>query len=498
MRRLLLNAMLIGTGSLFLGLAVLMFVFPLPNLKPYSRTITDRNGQLLHAFLASDDRWRLETKPDEIPQKLKTILLYKEDRYFYYHPGVNPLSAVRAFFQNLESGERRSGASTITMQVARILEPKERTYWAKLVESFRALQLELKYTKDEILEMYLSMVPLGGNIEGLNSAALLYYQTPLERIDIAHLIDLILIPNDPNRLRPDRGEKRLYEERIRNAARWITVGLLTEEDSLIVWETPAGAERVQPPQRAPHFSLRVTQAGLHDGPAIRTTLDANIQRTAERLLASHMRVWRQKGVANGAVLVVDNKTREMLAYVGSPDFEDSTIHGQVDGVRAIRSPGSALKPFLIALRIDGGMLTPKRVLLDTPYDAEGFYAENYDGTFSGTAYVDQALRRSLNVPMIRTLQETGVPDFANHLVKAGFTSLESQKAGLGLSMVVGGCGVTLEELTAAYLIFPNGGSYAPLRAVVDHGEGALREVYSPATSYMITEILAGLDRPDLP
>jgi len=498
LQRSLFRAALIGSGILLLGFTVLFLVFPLPALKPYSLTVTDRNGEPLHAFLASDDRWRLETDPGEIPSKLKAILLHKEDRYFYVHPGVNPFSIVRALIQNIGSGKRRSGASTITMQVARMLEPKERTYWAKCVETFRALQLELSYSKEEILEMYLSMVPLGGNIEGLNSAALLYYQTPLERLNIAQLIDLILIPNDPNRLRPDRGAEELYRERIRSAARWISDGLLGEEDSLIIWNTPAVAGRKQPPQRAPHFSLRLAGSRLRDR-NIRSTLDWRIQRTAERLLASHLRIWKQKDVRNGAVLIVDNKTREVLAYVGSPDFDDSAAHGQVDAIRAVRSPGSALKPFLIAHQFEQGILTPKRILLDTPYDAEGFYAENYDGSYSGTVYAGDALRRSLNVPMIRALQETGAPEFTEHLVRAGFISLEPQKSDLGLSMIVGGCGVTLEELTAAYLVFPNKGTYSALRMMMEGGEsGSPREVYSPTTSYMITEILAGLDRPDLP
>ncbi len=487
---------LAATACIFLILNVL---FPLPDLKPLSVAVNDRQGNLLHAFLASDGRWRLETHPEEIPEKLKTILLHKEDRYFYAHPGVNPFSALRALIQNIGAGKRVSGASTITMQVARMLEPKERTYLAKATEAFRALQLEWKYSKEEILELYLSMIPLGGNIEGLKSAALLYYQTPLERLNIAQLIDLILIPNDPNALRPDRDGDALYKERIGKSLEWLMDGLLTVEDSLVIWNTPANARRVAPPRRAPHFALRVLKDTKGES-EIRSTLDWNTQRTAERLLSSHVRRWKLQGVQNAAVIVVENSSREILAYIGSPDFEDSTARGQVDAVRAIRSPGSTLKPFLVAHQMEQGILTPKSVLLDTPYDAEGFYAENYDGTYSGLVSVDAALRKSLNVPFIRTLQDEGVGTFTNHLLELGLFSLESQKKNLGLSMVVGGCGITLEELTTAFLAFPNKGKFAPLRKLIREVEGPVqeRQVYSPAVAYMIADILSGLDRPDLP
>lgn len=499
MPRLIFRFVLIPLATAACIFLILNVLFPLPDLKPFSTVVNDRQGNLLHAFLAADGRWRLETHPEEIPGKLKTILLHKEDRYFYVHPGVNPFSAGRALIQNIGAGKRISGASTITMQVARMLEPKERTYTAKLAEAFRALQLEWKYSKEEILELYLSMIPLGGNIEGLKSAALLYYQTPLERLNIAQLIDLILIPNDPNGLRPDRDGEALYQERIRKSAEWMRDGLLSVEDSLVIWNTPADARRVAPPRRAPHFSLNAVRnpRGVHE---IRSTLDWNIQRTAERLMSSHVRRLKLQGVQNAAVIIVENRTREVLAYIGSPDFGDSTSRGQVDAVRAVRSPGSTLKPFLIAHQMEKGILTPKSVLLDTPYDAEGFYAENYDGTYSGLVSVDAALRKSLNVPFIRTLHDAGVGPFTDHLIELGLRSLETQKKNLGLSMVVGGCGITLEELTSAFLVFPNKGMFSPLRVILRDGDNPVqeRQMYSPAVAYMITEILSGLDRPDLP
>jgi len=468
-------------------------------MKPYSLVVEDRDGKFLHAFLATDGVWRLRTSPSEIPDRMKRILVQREDRWFYYHPGINPFAIVRAVAQNIASGRRVSGASTITMQIARMLEPKDRTYPNKLVEIFRALQLEWKYSKDELLEMYLSIVPLGGNIEGLTSASLIYYQTPLERLNIAQLFDLMMIPSDPTRLQPDKNGIRLYDERKRQASTWIASGQLSQQDSTIIWNTPAAAVRKPLPRLAPHFCLRIREKFLNAS-EVRTSLDLPVQRTIETLLSNHLRPWKQKGVQNGAVVVIDNSTREIVAYAGSENFDDVDAHGQVDAVKSLRSPGSTLKPFLYAMLMDRGELTPRTRLLDAPYDAEGFLAENYDGTYSGLVYAEDALRRSLNVPIVRLLKNAGVSDFLDCAANAGVASLQSQRPKLGLSVILGGCGVTLEELTGAYATFPAGGRYVEptflRRGNSDEKSG--REVISQSAAYMVTEILSGLDRPDLP
>lgn len=486
----------LGTGGLFL---LADAVVPLPPPRPYSLVVNDRNGKFIEAFRARDGIWRLRTSPGEIPDRLKAMLLAKEDRWFYHHPGVNPAALVRAALQNLSSGRRVSGASTITMQLARMLEPKERTYGAKLVEMFRALQLEWHYSKDELLEMYLSTVPLGGNIEGLRSASLFYYQTPLERLNIARLIDLILIPNDPNGLRPDKRGEDLLAARIRHATAWRAQGFVSPEDSAIIWSTPASAVRGTLPREAPQWAARI-EALRRPESDIRSSLDLDLQQRVAALLAHHLRAWKRIGVHNGAVLVVDNSTREIRAYVGTGDFHDAAAGAQVDAIRALRSPGSTLKPFLFALEMEKGTLTPYTMLLDTPYDAEGFYAENYDGTYSGLVYAADALQRSLNVPMVRLLKHTGLSDFLGLMGDMGFGSLAGQRPRLGLSVILGGCGVTLEELTAAYAAFPNQGIYRPLRYVAGAAGDTIpdRRVFSACTAYMVTEILAGLERPDVP
>jgi penicillin-binding protein 1C len=482
-----------GVIVVLYGLAV---VLPLPPLKPYSLIVKDRKGEFLSAYLAADGAWRLKTHADEIPFRLKEILLQKEDRYFFYHPGVNPCAVVRALFQNIFAGKTVSGASTITMQVARLLEPKPRTLINKSIEMFRAIQLELRYSKHEILELYLSMIPLGGNIEGLESAAMLYYQTPLERLNIAHLFDLILIPNNPNHLRPDKQSARLYLERIQRSQEYFISGILTKDDSIVILQTSAETKRRQLPQNAQHFCLRIKDQQQGKVEVI-STLDWKMQQQVEKLLTNHLRPWKQRGVHNGAVLVIDNSTRDVLAYVGSDEFLDSLAHGQVDAVHALRSPGSTLKPFLCAMLMDKGVLTPKTRLLDLPYDIDGYSAENYDGVFNGYVFADEALRRSLNVPFIRLLKSAGVQPFTTLLRNAGFQSLEQQTK-LGLSMIVGGCGVTLEELVGAFAAFPNSGSYAPLQFILRQTKQPALQIFSPSSAFMITEILSDLDRPDLP
>jgi penicillin-binding protein 1C len=477
--------------------SLLSLLFPLPQPKPYSVVIYDQHGDFLQAFLSQDGMWRLKTPPSEIPARFKKLLLYKEDKYFYYHPGINPLAVIRASIQNLVSGRRISGASTITMQVARMLEPKERTFGSKIVEMFRALQLELKYSKEEILQMYLSMIPLGGNVEGLKSAALLYYRTPLERLNTAQLFDLMLVPNNPNGLRPDRFPERLHAERAVRSVPFFRSGILNGTDSTVFAQTPTAVERRLPALKAPHFCLHVKEM-IKEGGDFRTSLDLKVQAVTERLLKNHLRTWKVLGVQNGAVMVIENKTMRVAAYAGSDDFEDSLARGQVDAVQALRSPGSTLKPFLYALQMDKGILTPKTRLLDVPYDAEGYTAENYDGTYSGYVFADDALRKSLNVPMVRLLKNAGLTSFASLLYSLGFKSIEAQRERLGLSMILGGCGVTLEELTSAYAAFPNEGMYAPARYFIDTSAVLRTPVFSEAAAFMITDILSGVDRPDLP
>ena len=359
---------------------LLLALVPLPTAKPYSRVILDRHGQLLHAFLAADDRWRLHTESGKIPERLKAMLLAREDRWFEVHPGVNPLALARAALQNLEAGGIVSGGSTLTMQIARMLEPKERTYRNKLIGNLPGLQLEWHYSKAELLELYCSMVPLGGNIEGMQSGALLYYQTPLERLNAAQIADLILIPSDPNRLRPDLcAENLLRPSPAQRQNAGSGEGVLAPGDSSVLWNTPACGPATGPPRASRPTFASAFATTRHPRLSSTRRLDLGIQRTVESLLSAHSRQWKGEGVRSGAVIVLENQKPAWLPMPDRRILPMSELRGQVDAIRAIRSPGSTLKPLLYAHAMDLGKLTPRKRLLDVPYDAEGFEAENYDG-----------------------------------------------------------------------------------------------------------------------
>ncbi len=500
--------------GLLLGLDAL---FPVRTTVPYSTLITARDGSILHAFLSRDDKWRLYTELTEITPALRRVILFKEDKYFYYHPGFNPVSMLRAAGRNLLTGRRLSGASTLTMQTIRLLEPRRRTYGSKFIELLRAMQLEWHCSKDEILQLYLNLIPYGSNVEGLKSASLLYFGKSPGLLSLAELTTLAIIPNRPSSLRLGSRNARIVTERNHWLAR-----LRTSEqfDALTVSDAraePLNTYRREAPQLAPHLALRLRRENP-SLPIIRSTLQPDAQATAERLVANYANRIRALNVHNAAVLIVDNQTRAVIAYVGSADFADAVDGGQVDGIRAVRSPGSALKPLLYGLAFDAGLITPKTKLADVPTNFSGYEPDNYDRRFNGLVTAEFALANSLNVPAVALLNELGTPALVTTLRRSGFSSVRKQARDLGLSMILGGCGVTLEEMTRLYAGIANGGTVQPLRFTVPQpeqpatspvsGSSLLRgnlgrsdvpvRVLSPEAAYLTTYILTQITRPDLP
>ncbi|GAB3923519.1 penicillin-binding protein 1C [Larkinella terrae] len=488
---------LVALLLLFLGLNL---VFPL-NVRPrYSTIVTAADGTILHAFLSDDDKWRLVTELDEITPVLRKTILHKEDNYFYYHPGFNPVSMARAVFRNLTTGRRTSGASTITMQVVRLLEPRKRTYGSKIIELFRAVQLELFYSKDEILQLYLNLIPYGGNVEGIKSASMLYFGKPPQLLSLAEITTLTIIPNRPSSLRLGLNNKLIVQERNRWLNRFAKTGLFTAEAINDALNEPLDAHRRALPKLAPHLSLRLKKS-QPDQPIIHTLVKPNRQAQAEQLVANYVGRVRSMNIHNAAVLVIDNQTMAVEAYVGSADFANSYDGGQVDGVRAVRSPGSTLKPLLYALAFDKGMMTPKTVLNDVPTSFSGYEPENYDRQFYGPITVESALANSLNVPAVKTLQQLSTPTFVESLKKAGFETIKKQSKGLGLSVILGGCGVTLEELTRLFAAFANGGQIGNLNFVAPNESDAPAKksrLISEDAAFLIMNTLTQITRPDLP
>lgn len=503
-------------------------LLPPPAMPEYSVQVFDARGELLGASLTADDKWRLRTRLDHVNPELLRAVVAKEDRWFFYHRGVNPFAVVRALWGNVVAGRRASGASTITMQLARLLEPDRRTYAVKLREMLRALQLEIRYSKRDILESYISLLPMGGNIEGVASASWIYFNRPPDKLSLAQSVALAVIPNNPNRLRLDRASGPVQQEARRWLRRFGDDAVFPQADIATALGEDFTVARSAPPRRAPHFTLVAQERRSAATDLVHTTLDPAVQDAAEQLLFNHVQRVLADGVRNGAVLVIDNDSMTVAAWCGSSDFHDALRQGQVDGVRAVRSPGSTLKPFLYARGFDEGTLTPRIRLLDIPGDFGGYIPENYDATFSGDVSVREALLRSLNVPAVRELARQGTGQFVSWLASAGFSTIASTRDKLGLSLILGGCGVTLEELVRATSMFARAGELAPLRLLAESrtaskgastkgaasrraasegvasGEGgsdgavAGRGMCSAGAAWLVTDILSGHERPDLP
>ena len=483
---------------LIIGFILLDLIFSLPPVKSFSRIVTAVDGSMLAANLSEDDQWRMKANLKEISPDFITAITQKEDRWFRYHPGVNPVSILRAFWANLTTGKRVSGASTITMQVARMMQRRPRTYINKFIEMFRALQLEVHYSKDEILELYLSYLPYGGNIEGVKAASLIYFERPPQQLSLAQATLLAVIPNRPNSLRLDKSQEEALKVRNKWLQRFQAEQVFSEKDVQIALTEPIIAKRHQLEVKAPHLSRYLLSH--YPDTELTSTLDPNIQSTAEQLLSNYVNRVKNKGVSNGAVLVIDNANGAVVAYCGSADFSDDLSAGQVDGIRAVRSPGSALKPAVYATAFDIGRYTPKTILNDIPINFGGYAPENYDYEYHGQVTVEEALRNSLNTTAVRTLNTVGLQSFIDHLIRSGFETIRKQKDGLGLSVILGGCGVTLEELTRFYSGLAYGGklrnlAYTPTD--IERERDTL-SIASPEAAWMIAEILSGIERPDIP
>lgn len=485
----------LGLLALLLVFFLLNWIFPLPSRVEYSTIITDNKGNVVNAYLTSDQKWRMKTELAEISPLLQKTIVAKEDKYFYSHPGVNPFAVARAFFNNLFKMRRTSGASTITMQVAKALEPGKRNIWSKLREMFRALQLELKYSKKEILQLYLNLVPYGGNIEGVKAASLLYFKKNPDHLSLAEITALSIIPNQPGNLVPGKNNDAIIQERNRWLQRFAKEKIFTAKEIEDALAEPLEVSRGSVPHYIPHLSNKLRKQG---GDIIHTTIDLNTQLKTEKLVQDYSRAQRLKNIKNAAVVIIDNKTQQVITYVGSADFYDTTDGGQVNGAAAIRQPGSTLKPLLYALCFDEGLLTPKTIMTDVAVNYEGYAPENYDNKFNGYVSVEYALEHSLNIPAVKGLKMLGTEKMISKLAASQFKQVQKDRRKLGLSLILGGCGTTLEELTGLFSIFAHNGVFiSPSYRKEDSSRNRVT-VTSPAAAFMINDILSRVNRPDFP
>lgn len=476
---------------------ILNICFPLNTSLSYSQLISDRNDKILYSFLSEDDKWRMYAEWNEIPEQLKEAIIYKEDKYFYYHFGVNPLAITRALFNNIIKNKRTSGASTISMQVVRLLEPKQRTYGNKIIEMFKAFQLEWTLSKNEILQLYLNLLPYGGNIEGVKSAAILYFNKNVNHLSLSEITALCIIPNRPSSLKIGENNALVEEERNKWLNKFQKDKLFPSEDIEDALAESFEAKRQDSPKFAPHFSFRMRYQE-QDKINIKTTLDYEFQKRTEKALSDYMLTIQAYNIHNAAILVIDNESREVLSYVGSANFYGTEDAGQVDGIRAVRQPGSTLKPLVYGLAFDAGLLTPKTVITDLPINYNGYSPVNFNQEYNGYVSIEQALAQSLNIPAVKALELLGVEKVIDKLIACDFNGIKKQKDILGLSLVLGGCGVSLEELSSLFASFANEGNYQRIKYLRNDQDSSKTEILSSKSCFMLSEILTQLERPDLP
>ena len=483
----------VSTVSIFF---ILNLIFPLKVNVDYSQIILDKDGSVIHSFLTKDDKWRMYTELNEISPGLRKAIIYKEDKYFYWHLGINPFAICRAMINNIFYSRRTSGASTISMQVIRLLFPNERTYFNKITEMFRAVQLEMKYSKEEILQFYMNLVPYGGNIEGVKAASLLYFGRLPDKLSLAQIVALAVVPNRPVSLKPGKNNDRIFESRNKWLIKMKQSEIFPMKDIEDALKEPLEAVRMQVPRFAPHLANRLHEM-YPNVPIVRSMLDKIKQESAASITYNYSKRLRKYNINNAAVIIINNKTHGIEAYVGSQDFFDNENSGQVDGVNALRSPGSALKPLIYAAAFDQGLFTPKSVIADVPVNFDGYAPQNFDEQFHGKVTVEKALSLSLNIPAVKTLNLLGLSTITDKLKQAGFEQMQANK-NLGLSLALGGCGVKLIEMTSLYSSFANYGKFSPAKFLNDSTNNSSIQLISPASAFMISEILSTLTRPDLP
>ncbi|MBN9580296.1 MAG: penicillin-binding protein 1C [Afipia sp.] len=470
---------------------------PFDQARQVSTTVVDRNGKLLRAFAMADGRWRLPAQTKDVDPGYLKLLLDYEDRRFRSHPGVDPLALGRAAFQFVTRGHIVSGGSTITMQVARLMEPRqERSVAAKLRQMVRAIQLEHRLSKDEILDLYLTLAPFGGNLEGVRAASFAYFGKEPKRLSLAESALLVALPQSPETRRLDRYPAAARAARDRVLSRMVRDGRVSAADAAHAQAEPVPRLRKPMPLLAPHATDQ-SQAVMKGEPRIRLTLDSTIQKALETLA-------RDRALALGpdvsvGILAVDNASGDVLAHVGSSDYFDNRRAGQVDMTRAVRSPGSTLKPLIYGLAFEDGYVHPESLIEDRPIRYGNYAPENFDMTFQGTVTVRHALQMSLNVPAIALLDRVGANRLTARIRQAGANLVLPKDETPGLAMGLGGVGVTLNDLVRLYAGFPRQGSTVALREIVHTEDGAepeTRRLLDPAAAWLVGNVLMGTPPPD--
>lgn len=483
-------------------------LLPHPSLKnwfPHSTEVVAANGQLLRLTLASDDQYRLWTPYKDFPPLLKKAVLLHEDQWFWWHPGFNPWGLLRGAFVTYVLGHHPQGGSTITMQLARLLYGlNTRSPWGKFKQVLLAIRLELDYSKKAILSAYLNYAPYGGNVVGAGTASRVYFNKPVAQLTLPEALTLAVLPQNPSRQLTRRTPHGyVLAQGVRNARDALYRDWLTHDPTAARWQAlfklpmPLRPTR-QLPYAAPHaVDQLIAQWGNNGRPLPRrlvTTIDPALQQLVSDQLKHFVSRHTGIGIHNAAALLVDTRTMGIKAMVGSAGFFNAAIHGQINGTNAERSPGSTLKPFIYALAFDQGVIIPSSLLRDVPTNFGAYSPENFDSRFEGTITAAKALIHSRNVPAVWVDSQLGHQDLYQLLRDAGVDHLASRRH-YGLSLVLGGGDITMQELARLYAMLPNGGQLRPLRLLKTAPQTTGKRLLSPAASFMVMNILQHNPRP---
>jgi len=477
-------------------LAVGYFTLPVPNLdrgERLSTLVLARDGSILRGFLSADGKWRLPTTVGEVDLLYRKMLIAAEDRRFDEHLGVDPLAVLRAAGQWVTHGHVVSGASTLTMQAVRLLERRPRTLVAKIAESGEALALERRFGKDAILGLYMTLAPFGGNLEGVRAASLAYFGKEPAHLTAAEAALLVAIPRSPERLRPDRHPAAARQARDAVLRRMAAAGIISARDFAEASAEPVVEARAALPFHALHLAKALHRDEPHTA-ILRTTIDPRLQSEVEALLRREAASLDPQ--ATYAALVVDNRTRDIIAYVGNADYLSGPRHGTIDMARAIRSPGSALKPFIYAMAFDRLIIHPETILDDAPCSFGDYAPGDFDGQFRGAVTAREALQYSLNVPAVAVLDRLGPTRFTSALAAAGIRlKLPQPTSQPGLAVALGGDGISLADLATLYVALSHDGAVAPLRTELGAADGRETTIFGPVAAWYVNNILGNAPPP---
>lgn len=416
---------------------------------PYSTLLYSREGELLGARIAPDGQWRFP-QSDSLPERFVKSMVTFEDKRFFYHPGVDPAAVVRALKQNISSGSVVSGGSTITMQLARVARGnRDRNIWEKLIEALWAFSIEARFSKREILNLYASHAPFGGNAVGIEAASWRYFGRPPYLLSWAECATLAVLPNSPSLIHPGRNRDRLRDKRDGLLRKLLNNGYIDRDEYELACMEPLPDAPVPLPDDAPHLMTRLSKDGT--GSRLQTSVEANLQRQAQSVVNRYVRQYESNHVHNIAVIIARVETGEVLAYVGNTTLKaDARFGNDVDVVASPRSTGSVLKPLLYAGMLHDGLILPSTLIADTPLNIKGYTPQNYTRTYYGAVPANRAIERSLNVPLVRMLSMYNTGRFMSLLKSLGMTTLRFSEDHYGAAIILGGAEGTLWDMAGIY------------------------------------------------